>query len=107
VIEALAPEGAILRQGQMLGDSIDAARVGSHLATTRNFQNMTAAEILAAIGPAWVEAVRDYPKALGEALARAGLDPDVASLRNDAVEAIIRFYDPLPFLVTSRALRRH
>jgi hypothetical protein len=105
VIEALAPEGVVLRQGKVIGDYIDAYRVGSHLATRQNFQNLSGDEILTAIGPAWREAKRGYPRALGEALARAGLDPDVASLRSDVVRAIIRFYDPLPFVITSQTKR--
>jgi hypothetical protein len=66
---------------------------------------MSGDEVLAAMGPAWREAGRDYPRALGEALARAGLDPDSAALRSVAVKAIIGFYDPLPLMVTSR--RKH
>ncbi|MBY3433559.1 hypothetical protein HFN89_05300 [Rhizobium laguerreae] len=90
-----------------MGDRIDAGRVGDHLATTRNFQNMDADGILTALGGAWVEADREYPKVLGEALAMAGLDPDVTSLRSAAIDAIVLFYDPLPLVVTSRTRKRH
>jgi hypothetical protein len=107
VIEALSLDHATLRQGKVLGDHIDARRVGDHLATTHNFQDMDADRILTALGRTWVEANREYPKALGEALARAGLDPDVALLRSEAIKGIVRFYDPLPLVITSRVRRRH
>jgi hypothetical protein len=107
VIEALGPEGSALRRGDCLGDSIDAAVVGSHLATRRNFKDMSADGVLAALGPVWREVGRDYPRALGEALARAGLEPDVAALRTVAVNAIIAFYNPLPLVVNSRSKRIH
>jgi hypothetical protein len=106
-IEALAPDTSTLRQGKVLGDHIDAGRIGDHLATTQNFQNLDADGILAALGGAWVEADRDYPKVLGEALTRAGLDPDVTSLRSAAINAIVLFYDPLPLAVTSQTRKRH
>jgi hypothetical protein len=51
-----------LRQGKVLGDRIDAGRVGGHLATTHNFQNMDADGILTALGGAWAEPTGIIPR---------------------------------------------
>lgn len=66
-----------MRHGSVIGDRVDATRVGSHLAKTQNFQNKEADEVLAALGPAWVEAnnSRRQGALRNVHLGRAGMSP--------------------------------
>jgi hypothetical protein len=99
--------GKELRRGKVLGDFIAAGSVGLHMARLQNFQGLAHADIDSALGPPWSERGKDYPKTLGLALFRAGLDPDVPELRDAAVNAIFEFYNPLPYLVVTSSAKKH
>jgi hypothetical protein len=87
-----------LRQGNRLGDLLDAAAVGDDLAVLTNYSGMSKEDILKSLESVRVEEEREYPSILRAALNRAGLDPEVETLRQAVVNAIHLFYNPEPWL---------
>jgi hypothetical protein len=97
-----------LRQGNRLGDLLDAAAVGVDLAGLTNYNGMSKEDILEALEFVRVEEEREYPSILRAALIRAGLDPDVEAMRQAVVNSIRLFYNPEPWLkIVSHSATQH
>lgn len=92
--EALVSQKVVLRDCEFVSDRGRVSRAARALAENLDLKGMSHEEILAALGPPWIEFGKDYPKALGMTLISVQINPDDPKARAEALRAIHADHNP-------------